>query len=87
MISRRLLCCGAAALPLAAVAQTALAQDCAVYTKDRQKAVSLEDAISLLKAGNQRFIAGKSINCNLMQQVQSHCRRAGAVRGGRRLHR
>jgi hypothetical protein len=40
MISRRLLCCGAAALPFAAVAGTALAQDCAVYTKERQRSVS-----------------------------------------------
>ena len=71
MISRRLLCCGAAALPFAAVAEAAWAQDCAVYTKDRQKSVSLDDAINLLKAGNQRFIAGKSINCNLMQQVKA----------------
>jgi carbonic anhydrase len=71
MISRRLLCCGAAVLPFAAVAETALAQDCAVYTKDRQKSVSPEDAINLLKAGNERFVAGKSINCNLMQQVKA----------------
>ena len=71
MISRRLLCCGAAALPLAAFAQTTLAQECAVYTKDRQKSLSPEDAINLLKAGNERFIAGKSINCNLMQQVKA----------------
>ena len=71
MISRRLLCCGAAALPFAAVAGTALAQECAVYTTDRQKSVSLDDAINMLKAGNERFIAGKSINCNLMQQVKA----------------
>jgi carbonic anhydrase len=71
MISRRLLCCGAAALPFAAVAETAFAQDCAVYTKDRQQSVSLDDAINLLKAGNERFVAGKSVNCNLMQQVKA----------------
>jgi carbonic anhydrase len=71
MISRRLLCCGAAALPVAAVAETVLAQDCAVYTKDRQNSVSPHEAINLLKAGNERFIAGKRVNCNLMQQVKA----------------
>ena len=71
MMSRRFLCCGAAALPFAAVVETTLAQDCAVYTRDRQRSVSLDDAINLLKAGNERFIAGKSINCNLMQQVKA----------------
>jgi carbonic anhydrase len=71
MISRRLLCCGAAALPFAAVAETALAQDCAVYTKDRQRSVSPAAAIDLLKAGNERFITGKSVNCSLMQQVKA----------------
>jgi carbonic anhydrase len=71
MISRRLLCCGAAALPFAAVADPALAQDCAVYTKDRQRQVSPAAAIDLLKAGNERFVAGQSIHCNLMQQVKA----------------
>lgn len=71
MISRRLLCCGAATLPFAAVAETVLAQECAVYTMERQKLVALDKAINLLKAGNERFIAGKSINCNLMQQVKA----------------
>src|SRR5262245_39568675 len=71
MISRRLLCCGAAALPFAAVAETVLAQDCAAFTKDQQRSVSPADAINLLKAGNERFTAGKSINCNLMQQVKA----------------
>jgi carbonic anhydrase len=71
MMSRRLLCCGAAALPFAAIAETAAAQDCAVYTPARQASVSPGDAIGLLKAGNERFTAGKSINCNLMQQVKA----------------
>jgi carbonic anhydrase len=70
MISRRLLCCGAAALPFAA-ADTALAQDCAVYTKDRQRSVSPGAAIDLLKAGNERFVTGKSIHCNLIEQVKA----------------
>jgi carbonic anhydrase len=71
MMSRRLLCCGAAALPFAALTQPAFAQDCAVYTKARQASVSPDEAINLLKAGNERFLAGRSINCNLMQQVKA----------------
>ena len=44
--------------------------ECAVITPDRQKAISPDDAIARLKAGNERFTAGKSINCNLMAQVK-----------------
>jgi carbonic anhydrase len=71
MISRRSLCCGAAALPLVAVTETAAADQCAVFTRDRQKSVSLDDAVRMLKEGNERFTAGKSINCDLMAQVRA----------------
>jgi carbonic anhydrase len=33
--------------------------------------VSLDDAIRVLKEGNERFVAGKSINCNLLAQVRA----------------
>ena len=39
-------------------------------TRDRQSAVSPADAFARLKAGNERFVGGKTINCNLMQQVR-----------------
>lgn len=42
---------------------------CAVFTRERQEVVSPGDAISLLKAGNERFASGHSINCDLMRQV------------------
>jgi carbonic anhydrase len=71
MISRRSLCCGAVALPLVAVAKTAAADECAVFTKDRQTSVTLDDSIRMLKEGNERFIAGKSVNCNLIAQVRA----------------
>ena len=71
MISRRSLCCGAAALPLVAVAESAAADECAVWTRQVQKSVSLNDAIRMLKEGNERFTAGKSINCDLMAQVRA----------------
>lgn len=71
MISRRSLCRGAAALSLFAVAKTAAADECAVFTHERQKSVTPDDAIGLLKEGNDRFVAGKSVNCNLMAQVRA----------------
>ena len=71
MITRRLFCgCLAAALPLAATAVHAQSPECAVFTPDRQKSTTPDDAIARLKAGNERFTAGKSINCDLMAQVR-----------------
>jgi carbonic anhydrase len=71
MISRRALCCGAASLPLLGFAKTATANDCAVFTQVRQRTVTPDDAIGMLKKGNGRFVAGKSVNCNLMAQVRA----------------
>ncbi len=71
MITRRLFCgCLAGALPFAATAARAQTTECAVFTPDRQKSTAPDDAIARLKAGNERFTAGKSINCNLMAQVK-----------------
>jgi len=44
--------------------------ECAVLTPDRQKAIAPDEAIARLKAGNDRFTAGKSTNCDLMAQVK-----------------
>ena len=71
MITRRLFCgCLAASFPFAATAVHAQSTECAVFTHDRQKSTSPDDAIARLKAGNDRFTAGKSVNCNLMEQVK-----------------
>lgn len=71
MITRRLFCgCLAAGLPFAVTAVHAQSPECAVFTPDRQKSTSPDNAIAQLKAGNDRFTAGKSVNCNLMQQVK-----------------
>src|ERR1700709_1828789 len=71
MITRRLFCgCLAPPLPLVATAVHAQSPECAVFTPDRQKSTSPDDAIARLKAGNERFTAGKSINCDLMAQVK-----------------
>jgi carbonic anhydrase len=75
MITRRLFCgCIAAGLPFAATAVHAQSPECAVFTPDRQKSTSPDDAIALLKAGNERFAAGKSVNCDLIAQVKQTAR-------------
>jgi carbonic anhydrase len=66
MITRRLFCGCLAGLPFAATAVHAQSPECAVFTPDRQKSTAPDDAIARLKAGNERFTAGKSINCDLM---------------------
>jgi carbonic anhydrase len=71
MITRRFFCgCLAGALPLAAAGARAQSLDCAVYTPQRQQSTSPDDAIALLKAGNQRFVADAPIHCDLMAQVR-----------------
>jgi carbonic anhydrase len=59
------------ALSLAA-ASGAQAQDaCAVFTPGRQKATSPQEALRLLREGNERFSSGKTVNCDLMKQVRA----------------
>ena len=71
MITRRLFCgCVAAGFSFAATAVHAQSIDCAVFTPDRQKSIAPDEAITRLKAGNERFAAGKSVNCDLMAQVK-----------------
>jgi len=71
MITRRLFCgCLAGGLSLAASTVQAQSPECAIFTPDRQKSTSPDDAIARLKAGNERFTAGRSINCDLMAQVK-----------------
>ena len=39
-------------------------------TGDRQRALNPDEALARLKEGNERFVAGKTINCDLMQQAR-----------------
>jgi len=72
MISRRFVCGSLAlAAPLAIGAAHAQAPECQVFTKDRQSAITPAEALARLKAGNERFVAGKSINCDLLAQVKA----------------
>lgn len=53
------------------MATSARAQSvCEIFTPDMQKATSPERGIALLREGNERFLAGKSVNCDLMAQVK-----------------
>jgi carbonic anhydrase len=73
MLSRRGFCsCASLALFSGFVATRVRAEgaECAVLTRDRQRAISPVEALARLKAGNERFAGGKTINCNLMQQVK-----------------
>jgi carbonic anhydrase len=48
------------------------AQDsCAVFTKDTQSATTPDQALARLKEGNARFLAGRSIHCDLRTQVKA----------------
>ncbi len=57
---------GAEAVPSQAMAQAA----CAVLTPATQQAVTPEAALARLKEGNERFISGRTLNCDLMKQVK-----------------
>lgn len=71
MLTRRKFCtCLLAAIPVAATPAFGQAIECAVFNDQRQNETSPKDAIELLKQGNDRFVAGHSINCDLMRQVK-----------------
>ena len=71
MLTRRNFCgCLAGGLSMIAGVAHARAPECAVFTRQRQEEVSADEAVALLKAGNDRFVSGRSINCDLMEQVR-----------------
>lgn len=71
MLNRRMICGCLAAVPLAALARPAFAEEnqCAVFTRERQASVTPADALALLKAGNERFVSGQTVNCDLVKQA------------------
>lgn len=71
MLTRRGFCgCVLGALSFAASDALAEEPACAVFTPKRQQEVSPAEAVALLKAGNERFVGGHTINCDLMRQVR-----------------
>lgn len=70
--SRRGFLRGAAAFGMASlVAAPAIADTCVPFDRTRQTATSPDDAIALLKAGNQRLLDGKTVNCDLLGQIKA----------------
>jgi carbonic anhydrase len=70
MISRRLFCgCLAGAGAFAATVVHAQAE-CAVFTSERQQQTTPDEALARLKEGNERLLAGKSIQCDLVSQIK-----------------
>ena len=71
LLNRRMAMKTALAASTAAMAGTAFAQQsCAVLTGETQADITPDGAIKLLQDGNARFVAGQSINCDLLQQVR-----------------
>ncbi|MBI2726071.1 MAG: carbonic anhydrase [Polaromonas sp.] len=61
---------GFAALTGAAVTSAQAQESCAVFTKDSQTAMTPDAALKRLQDGNARFVAGKTVNCDLVKQVR-----------------
>jgi len=66
-----------AALTLAAAGQASAdghsgsADACTTMTLDLQKNITPDQAIAMLQEGNERFINGEMVNCDLMAQVKA----------------
>jgi carbonic anhydrase len=60
------------ALPLLAATRAALADDaCAVFDKASQAATTPDQALQRLMDGNARLLAGKTVNCDLLAQIEA----------------
>lgn len=70
MLSRRLFCGCVSMSLVAAASPRALAAECAVMTPERQQAKSPDEALARLKDGNARLLSGKTINCDLVEQIK-----------------
>ena len=70
MISRRNAVLGLSAIAsVVATASVSAQQSCEVFTPTSQAATTPDAALALLKAGNVRFVEGRTINCDLRKQV------------------
>src|ERR1700678_4177833 len=61
----------ATALCAAGAAIARAQESCAVFTKNSQSATTPDQALARLKEGNARFLAGRSIHCDLRTQVKA----------------
>lgn len=70
-ITRRFLLSGIGTAAVAAAAPASAQDACAIFTPARQSALTPDAALQTLKDGNARFLAGKSVHCDLMAQVRA----------------
>ncbi len=61
---------GATALFAAGTAILRARESCAVFTKSTQAATTPDQAWARLKEGNERFVAGQTVHCDLRTQVR-----------------
>ncbi len=71
MLSRRHFCCAGALASTAIFGRAFAADQCAAPTQQRQAAMSPDDALKELKAGNERFLTQNMRNCDLLTQVRA----------------
>jgi carbonic anhydrase len=72
MLSRRHFCCaGLLASTTAPLGRAFAADSCTALTQERQGALSPDDALKELKAGNERLLSQTMRNCNLLEQVRA----------------
>lgn len=72
MLSRRSFCgCLAGFALTATAAQAQLMDACTVVTAEAQKATTPAMALAALRAGNDRVLAGKTSNCDLVAQAKA----------------
>ena len=71
--SRRLFSSTAIASAAIALAGPAYAasKKCAVFTPEKQQAKTPAEALQRLKKGNERFISGAMLNCDMLAQVEA----------------
>ena len=61
---------GSASAGSGAAAPALAAAECAVFTPARQRETSPDEALRMLVEGNERFVAGRTIRCDLRAQVR-----------------
>ena len=70
MTSRRVFLAALPALGAAAHAHAQAPGECVVFTPKRQQQTSPDEALELLVEGNARFVADRTINCDMRAQIK-----------------
>ena len=70
MTGRRRFLAALPALGFAAHARAQAGAECAVFTPQRQQETTPDEALRRLVEGNERFVAGRTVNCDLRAQVR-----------------